>query len=94
MSLTLWILKSEVAGVPLRKGPAWRSTISERGFVYLGCLWIGSFCGFALFCFFLEVGGFLSSFPTFPFVQELQTSVISKKFSVSRDALAPHMKNA
>lgn len=35
-----------------------------------------------------------SSFPTFPFVQELQTSLISEKFSVSRDAHAPPTKNA
>lgn len=55
MKLTLWIVKSEVAGVPLRKGPAWRSTRSERGFVYFGGLWVGGFCGFELFCFFLEI---------------------------------------
>lgn len=49
--LTLWVVKSKVVGLPLRKGPAWRSTRSERGFVYFGGLGIGGFCGFELFCF-------------------------------------------
>lgn len=52
MRLTLWIVKSEIAGVPLRKDPAWRSTGSERGFVYFGGLGIGGFCGFEFCGFF------------------------------------------
>lgn len=50
--LTLWIVKSEVAGVPLRKGPAWRNTRSERVFGNFGGLGVGSFCGFELFWIF------------------------------------------
>lgn len=74
---------SEIAGVPLRKGPAWRSTGSERVFI---CFGFGE-------CF-REV--FEIFFPSFPFAQELQTSLISKKllFSVSRDAHAPQMRNS
>lgn len=64
--LTLGIVKSEVAGVPLRKGPAWRSTRSERGFGYFGDLGVDGFCGFELFwVFFLEVEGFFLFFPPF-----------------------------
>jgi len=39
---------------------------------------------------------FSSSFPSFPFAQELQTNLISKKllFSVLRDAHAPQMRNS
>lgn len=46
--LTLWFVKSEVAGVLLRRGLAWRSTRSEKGFVYFVSLGIGVFCGFGL----------------------------------------------
>lgn len=50
--LTLWVVKSEVAGAPLRKGPAWRSTRSDRGFVNFGGLWMMVVVGLSCFGFF------------------------------------------
>lgn len=68
--------------------------LDQKGVLFILGVWgLVFFVGLSSVVFF-EMEGFFSSFPTFPFVQELQTSLISKKFSVSRDARAPWMKNA
>lgn len=69
--------------------------MDQKGVSFILGVWELVFSvGLSSVVFFLEMEGFFSSFPTFPFVQELQISLISNKFSVSRDAHAPQMKNA
>lgn len=68
--------------------------LDQKGVLVILGIWVLMvFVGLSCFGFFSLKLRVFSFFPTFPFVQELQASLISKKCSVSRDAHAPHMKN-
>lgn len=90
MALTLWIVVSPRLLVYLSGRDRIGGALAQKRFSFvLFILGVG-----LVFFFNLEI--IFLFFPSFPFAQELQTGLISKKllFSVSRDAHAPQMRNS